>query len=238
MSQERILIIEDEKSLSEVLEYNLTREGYQVFTAVDGREGLDKARILQPDLVVLDIMLPSLDGLQICSELRSSSQTQDIRILLLTAKEEEVDEVVGFSMGADDYVIKPYRLRPLLHRIKALLRRDRTNLKQNSVVEKCGVRVDGLNYAAWIEGREIVLTPTELRLLWFLMKEPERTYSRLELLEACRGEDNCSTERTIDVHVRSIRRKLEARAGLLQTVRGVGYRFTPLNEYEGDNDKE
>lgn len=238
MSQERILIIEDEKSLSEVLEYNLTREGYQVFTAVDGREGLDKARILQPDLVVLDIMLPSLDGLQICSELRSSSQTQDIRILLLTAKEEEVDEVVGFSMGADDYVIKPYRLRPLLHRIKALLRRDRTNLKQNSVVEKCGVRVDGLNYAAWIEGREIVLTPTELRLLWFLMKEPERTYSRLELLEACRGEDNCSTERTIDVHVRSIRCKLEARAGLLQTVRGVGYRFTPLNEYEGDNDKE
>lgn len=238
MSQERILIIEDEKSLSEVLEYNLTREGYQVFTAVDGREGLDKARILQPDLVVLDIMLPSLDGLQICSELRSSSQTQDIRILLLTAKEEEVDEVVGFSMGADDYVIKPYRLRPLLHRIKALLRRDRTNLKQNSVVEKCGVRVDGLNYAAWIEGREIVLTPTELKLLWFLMKEPERTYSRLELLEACRGEDNCSTERTIDVHVRSIRRKLEARAGLLQTVRGVGYRFTPLNEYEGDNDKE
>ena len=238
MSQERILIIEDEKSLSEVLEYNLTREGYQVFTAVDGREGLDKARILQPDLVVLDIMLPSLDGLQICSELRSSSQTQDIRILLLTAKEEEVDEVVGFSMGADDYVIKPYRLRPLLHRIKALLRRDRTNLKQNSVVEKCGVRVDGLNYAAWIEGREIVLTPTELRLLWFLMKEPERTYSRLELLEACRGEDNSSTERTIDVHVRSIRRKLEARAGLLQTVRGVGYRFTPLNEYEGDSDKE
>ena len=238
MSQERILIIEDEKSLSEVLEYNLTREGYQVFTAVDGREGLDKARILQPDLVALDIMLPSLDGLQICSELRSSSQTQDIRILLLTAKEEEVDEVVGFSMGADDYVIKPYRLRPLLHRIKALLRRDRTNLKQNSVVEKCGVRVDGLNYAAWIEGREIVLTPTELKLLWFLMKEPERTYSRLELLEACRGEDNCSTERTIDVHVRSIRRKLKARAGLLQTVRGVGYRFTPLNEYEGDNDKE
>ncbi|MBH55773.1 MAG: DNA-binding response regulator [Planctomycetaceae bacterium] len=238
MSQERILIIEDEKSLSEVLEYNLTREGYQVFTAVDGREGLDKARILQPDLVVLDIMLPSLDGLQICSELRSSSQTQDIRILLLTAKEEEVDEVVGFSMGADDYVIKPYRLRPLLHRIKALLRRDRTNLKQNSVVEKCGVRVDGLNYAAWIEGREIVLTPTELKLLWFLMKEPERTYSRLELLEACRGEDNSSTERTIDVHVRSIRRKLEARAGLLQTVRGVGYRFTPLNEYEGDSDKE
>ena len=111
-------------------------------------------------------------------------------------------------------------------------------MKQNSVVEKCGVRVDGLNYAAWIEGREIVLTPTELRLLWFLMKEPERTYSRLELLEACRGEDNCSTERTIDVHVRSNRCKLEARAGLLQTVRGVGYRFTPLNEYEGDNDKE
>ena len=206
MSQTRILIIEDDKPLSEVLEYNLNREGYQVFTAEDGREGLDKVRTLQPDLVVLDVMLPSLDGLQICSQLRSNSQTQDIRILLLTAKEEEVDEVVGFSMGADDYVIKPYKIRPLLYRIKALLRRHRMNSKQNPLVERCGIRVDGLNYAAWIEGREIVLTPTELRLLWFLMKEPESTYSRLELLEACRGEDNCSTERTIDVHVRSLRR--------------------------------
>ena len=238
MSQAKILIIEDDRPLSEVLEYNLTREGYQVFTAEDGREGLDKVRILQPDLVVLDVMLPSLDGLQICSQLRSNSQTQDIRILLLTAKEEEVDEVVGFSMGADDYVIKPYKIRPLLYRIKALLRRHRMNSKQNSLVERCGIRVDGLNYAAWIEGREIVLTPTELRLLWFLMKEPERTYSRLELLEACRGEDNCSTERTIDVHVRSLRRKLEARAGLLQTVRGVGYRFTPLTEFGCEEDQE
>ena len=237
MSQTRILIIEDDKPLSEVLEYNLNREGYQVFTAEDGREGLDKVRILQPDLVVLDVMLPSLDGLQICSQLRSNSQTQDIIILLLTAKEEEVDEVAGFSMGADDYVIKPFKIRPLLHRIKALLCRRRMDLKQNAVVDRCGIRVDGLNYAAWIEGREIFLTPTELRLLWFLMKEPERTYSRLDLLEACRGEDNCSTARTIDVHVGSLRRKLKARAGLLETVRGVGYRFTPLNEFGCEEDQ-
>ncbi len=234
MAQERILIIEDEKTLSEVLEYNLKREGYQVFTAVDGREGLEKALAIQPALVVLDIMLPSIDGLQICSQLRSDSRTQDIRILLLTAKGEEVDEVVGFSMGADDYVIKPYKLHPLLHRIKALLRRPRMDLGENSIVDRCGIRVDSLNYDAWIEGHEVILTPTELRLLWYLMNQPERTYSRLELLEACRGEDNCSTERTIDVHVRSLRSKLEARAVLLQTVRGVGYRFTPRSEFEGD----
>jgi len=237
MSQARILIVEDDKTLVEILEYNLIRQGYQVITAVDGREGLDKARTLQPDLVVLDIMLPSIDGLQICSQLRSNSQTQDVRILLLTAKGEEVDEVVGFSMGADDYVIKPYKLGPLLHRIKALLRRPGTELKQSSVVDRCGIRVDGLNYFAWIEGRELCLTPTELRLLWFLMNQPERTYGRLELLEASRGEDNCSTERTIDVHIRSLRNKLGARAALLQTVRGVGYRFIPIPKFECEEDQ-
>ena len=237
MSLARILIIEDEKALVEILEYNLVREGYEVFTAVDGREGLDKALSLHPDLVVLDIMLPSIDGLQICSQLRSNSKTQDIRILMLSAKGEDVDEVVGFSMGADDYVIKPYKLGPLLHRIKALLRRSGTESKQNSVVDRCGIRVDGVNYVAWLGRRELYLTPTELRLLWFLMNQPERTFGRLELLEASRGEDNCSTERTIDVHIRSLRKKLGAHGALLQTVRGVGYRFIPKPEFEREEDQ-
>lgn len=232
MAQERILIIEDEKALADILEYNLVREGYQVFTANDGVEGLEKAQAVEPDLVVLDIMLPSMDGLQICSQLRSNPLTQNIRILMLTAKGEEVDEVVGFNMGADDYVIKPYKLHPLMHRIKALLRRPLGESTQNDLVESCGIRVDRLNYVANLEGAEMLLTPTELRLLWFMMKQPERTYSRLELLEACRGEDNCSTERTIDVHMKSLRQKLGPRAVLMQTVRGVGYRYVPIAEFE------
>ena len=232
MAQERILIIEDEKALADILEYNLVREGYQVFTANDGVEGLEKAQAVEPDLVVLDIMLPAMDGLQICTQLRSNPHTQNIRILMLTAKAEEVDEVVGFSMGADDYVIKPYKLHPLMHRIKALLRRPLGESMQNDLAESCGICVDRLNHVASLENAQIVLTPTELRLLWFLMKQPERTYSRLELLEACRGEDNCSTERTIDVHMKSLRQKLGERAVLLQTVRGVGYRYVPMAKFE------
>lgn len=231
MSQETILIIEDEKALVEILEYNLVREGYRVFTATDGGEGLQRAQEIVPDMIVLDIMLPTLDGLQLCSLLRSDPETQNIRILMLTAKGEEVDEVLGFNMGADDYVIKPYKLRPLLHRIKALLRRPRYEVAQNDIVESCGIRLDRLNFIASLDGSEMVLTPTELRLLSFLMSQPERTYGRLELLEACRGEDNCSTERTIDVHVKSLRQKLGPRAVLLQTVRGVGYRFVPIQEF-------
>ena len=231
MSQETILIIEDEKALVEILEYNLVREGYQVFTATDGGEGLQRAQEIVPDLIVLDIMLPTLDGLQLCSLLRSDPETQNIRILMLTAKGEEVDEVIGFNMGADDYVIKPYKLHPLLHRIKALLRRPLGEIAQDDIVESCGIKVDRLNHIASLDGSEMVLTPTELRLLWFVMNQPERTYSRLELLEACRGEDNCSTERTIDVHIKSLRQKLGPRAVLLQTVRGVGYRFVPIQEF-------
>ena len=151
MAQERILIIEDEKALSDILEYNLVREGYQVFTANDGVEGLEKAQAVEPDLVVLDIMLPSMDGLQICTQLRSNPHTQNIRILMLTAKAEEVDEVVGFSMGADDYVIKPYKLHPLMHRIKALLRRPLGESMQNDIVESCGICVDRLNHVASLE---------------------------------------------------------------------------------------
>ena len=232
MAQDRILIIEDEKALADILEYNLVREGYEVFTANDGVEGLEKAQAIETDLVVLDIMLPSMDGLQICSQLRSNPFTGNIRILMLTAKAEEVDEVVGFNMGADDYVIKPYKLHPLMHRIKALLRRPLGETQQNDFVESCGIKVDRLNYVASLEGVDVVLTPTELRLLWFMMKQPERTFNRLELLEACRGEDNCSTERTIDVHMKSLRQKLAARSVLLQTVRVVGYRYVPSSDFE------
>ncbi len=232
----KILIIEDEEALAEILEYNLRREGYDVYVANDGLDGLEKAQAIKPDLVILDLMLPSLDGLQVCSQLRSASSTRDAHIMMLTAKGEELDEVIGFNMGADDYVIKPYKLSPLLHRIKALLRRRTTENAPKEIIDSCGIHVDHLNYFASLENHELDLTATELRLLWFLMKQPERTYSRLELLEASRGEDNCSTERTIDVHIRSLRQKLRSHAKLIQTVRGVGYRYVPDSEFDEKNE--
>ena len=137
MPRETILIVEDEQSLVDVLTYNLTREGYEVEVALDGRDGLQRARTLLPDLVVLDLMLPLIDGMEVCRRLRADTTTQHIRILILTARADEIDEIVGFHMGADDYVVKPFKLKPLIQRIKALLRRPSLGLMEADVVERC-----------------------------------------------------------------------------------------------------
>jgi two-component system, OmpR family, phosphate regulon response regulator PhoB len=226
MSQQTILIIEDERSLADVLSYNLSNEGYEVLTAGDGQEGLRRAQTALPDLIILDLMLPVMDGLQVCRQLKGNPQTQDIRILMLTARSEEVDEIVGFNMGADDYVTKPFKIKPLIHRVKALLRRPSASAEAGGdVVAAHGVEVDRLNHVARHEGKELNLTPTEFRLLWTLVRRPGRPFSRLELMDACRGEDANALERTIDVHVRSLRQKLGENSNLIETVRGVGYRF-------------
>ena len=224
MPRETILIVEDEQSLVDVLTYNLTREGYEVEVALDGRDGLQRARTLLPDLVVLDLMLPLIDGLEVCRRLRADTTTQHIRILILTARADEIDEIVGFHMGADDYVVKPFKLKPLIQRIKALLRRPSLGLLEADVVERDGLDIDRLNHRAALDGNQLDLTPTEFRLLWTLLRQPGRTFSRMDLLDASRGSDANSMERTIDVHVRSLRQKLGDRAELIQTVRGVGYR--------------
>ena len=224
MPRETILIVEDEQSLVDVLTYNLTREGYEVEVALDGRDGLQRARTLLPDLVVLDLMLPLIDGMEVCRRLRADTTTQHIRILILTARADEIDEIVGFHMGADDYVVKPFKLKPLIQRIKALLRRPSLGLLEADVVERDGLDIDRLNHRAALDGNQLDLTPTEFRLLWTLLRQPGRTFSRMDLLDASRGSDANSMERTIDVHVRSLRQKLGDRAELIQTVRGVGYR--------------
>ena len=224
MPRETILIVEDEQSLVDVLTYNLTREGYEVEVALDGRDGLQRARTLLPDLVVLDLMLPLIDGMEVCRRLRADTTTQHIRILILTARADEIDEIVGFHMGADDYVVKPFKLKPLIQRIKALLRRPSLGLMEADVVERDGLDIDRLNHRAALDGNQLDLTPTEFRLLWTLLRQPGRTFSRMDLLDASRGSDANSMERTIDVHVRSLRQKLGDRAEVIQTVRGVGYR--------------
>ena len=225
MAKPTILIIEDERSLLEILSYNLTNEGFEVLTASDGQEGLRRAKAALPDVVVLDLMLPIIDGLQVCRQLRSDPKTQAVRILMLTAKSEEVDEIVGFSMGADDYVTKPFKIKPLISRIKALLRRPSGDQSSADKVSIAGIEIDRTHHTAKLDGVDLILTPTEFKILWTLMRRPGRPYSRNELLDNARGEDANALERTIDVHVRSLRIKLGNQARFVETVRGIGYRF-------------
>ena len=224
MQQQTILVIEDEKSIADIIVYNLEKEGFLVLLERDGRDGLLRAQSSMPDLIVLDLMLPGMDGLQICRLLRSDSRTEQIRILMLTARAEETDEIVGFSMGADDYVTKPFKVRPLIHRIKALMRRNDAP-GQKDQISIHGIDIDRVNHRASCNERELDLTPTEFRLLWTMASHPGRPFSRNELMDTARGEDANSLERTIDVHVRSLRKKLDTAADVVETVRGVGYRF-------------
>jgi two-component system phosphate regulon response regulator PhoB len=225
MSKQKILVIEDERPLSEIVSYNLEKEGFEVITAADGMEGLRRAQNSLPDLILLDLMLPVMDGIQVCRELRSDSRTRDIRIIMMTAKSEEVDEIVGFSMGADDYVTKPFKIKPLLSRIRAVLRRPEIETKNQDVVSTSRIQVDRLNHSATIDGSEVQLTPTEFKLLWTLARHPGRPFRRNELMDICRGEDANALERTIDVHIRSLRQKMGDGSGMVETVRGVGYRL-------------
>src|SRR5690348_15249983 len=161
----RVLVIEDERGLTEVLSYNLQREGYETIVAHDGQEGLRKAQTLLPDLILLDLMLPVLGGLEVCRELKAGERTRDIPILMLTAKTEETDQVVGFSLGADDYVTKPFGVKALMARIKALQRRREGANDPSAVVEHLGVRIDRVRHRAYVSDKELPLTPTEFRLL-------------------------------------------------------------------------
>ncbi len=225
MAPPSVLIIEDERALVDVLTYNFKNEGYEVHSASDGQAGLRRAQSLLPDLVILDLMLPIMEGLEVCRQLKGDPRTRDIPVLMLTARSEEVDEIVGFHMGADDYVTKPFKLKPLIHRAKRLIRRNQPKEASNDIVAKNGLEVDRLNHRATLDGQDLPLTPTEFRLLWTVMRQPGRTYSRHELMDSSRGEDANALERTIDVHIRSLRQKLGDHAAYVETVRGIGYRF-------------
>jgi two-component system phosphate regulon response regulator PhoB len=225
MARPRILIIEDERGLTDVLGYNLAREGYEVLVAHDGQEGLRKAQMQLPDLIVLDLMLPGMDGLEVCRYLRAGEQTRTVPILMLTAKAEETDQVVGFSMGADDYVTKPFSVKVLLQRIKALQRRIDSAGEAGEAIDHLGVRIDRVRHRASVEGRELNLTPTEFRLLECMLRQPGRAFTRPQLMDAAIGEGAIVLERTIDVHIKTLRRKLGQENEYIETVRGVGYRF-------------
>ena len=220
----RILVIEDEREITDPLTYGLEREGYETIVAHDGQEGLRKAQTLLPDLVILDLMLPGLPGLEVCRELRAGERTREIPIIILSAKAEETDQVVGFSLGADDYVTKPFSIKVLLQRIKAMQRRFDAGGEPLDLIEHLNVRIDRLRHRAYADGRELELTPTEFRLLECLLRQPGRAFTRHQLMDAAIGDGAIVLERTIDVHIKTLRRKLGG-ADLIETVRGVGYRF-------------
>jgi two-component system phosphate regulon response regulator PhoB len=225
VSRPRVLIIEDERALAKVLTYNLQREGYETVVAHDGQEGLRRAQTLLPDFIILDLMLPIMNGLDVCREIRAGERTRDIPIIMLTAKAEETDQIVGFSMGADDYVTKPFSVKVLLQRVKALQRRtSEAAAEPAAVIEHLGVRIDRVRHRATYNGEELLLTPTEFRLLECLVRQPGRAFTRHQLMDASIGDGAVVLERTIDVHIKTLRKKL-GEGDLIQTVRGVGYRF-------------
>jgi len=224
MAQTTVLIVEDDRSLAEVVAYNLAGAGYRVLSAYDGQDGIAQAQLKHPEVVILDLMLPVIDGLEVCRRLRADPTTRKTRILMLTAKAEESDELVGFSLGADDYVTKPFSVKVLLERVKALCRREPDSSARHAVSSQ-GVTVDPDRHRVTIDERPIHLTGTEFRLLEVLTRQPGRVFHRAELIDAALGEDTLVLERTIDVHIRALRRKMATRSELIETVRGVGYKF-------------
>lgn len=224
-----ILVVDDEEPIQELLRFNLEKEGYLVRVAKDGREALNHVVNDQPDLIVLDLMLPGMDGLEVCRKLRSNPKFQQIPIIMLTAKGEEIDKVLGLELGADDYMTKPFSPRELLARIKARLRRLNTQEESDAqIIIRGELRVDVTGFRVHVRGEETELTPKEFELLRVLIAHPGKVYSRDELLERIWGYEYDGDTRTVDVHVRHLRLKVErdpSNPEYIETLRGIGYRF-------------
>jgi two-component system alkaline phosphatase synthesis response regulator PhoP len=222
---EKILIVDDEKNIRDLLKFNLENEGFKTELASDGLEALQKVRD-NVDLVVLDLMLPEVDGLKVCKKIRNDKQIGDLPIIMLTAKSEDIDRIIGLELGADDYITKPFNTRELIARIKALLRRISMSSGQKSdsgVIELDGLVINTKNHTVKIDEQEIPMTPKEFDLLVFLIRNNDQVFSRDKLLSEIWGYEFSGDTRTVDVHVRRLRKKIGE--GLIKTVRGVGYKF-------------
>jgi two-component system phosphate regulon response regulator PhoB len=221
-----VLIIEDEVDLATTLEYNLKAEGFAVRVAHDGRNGLSSAGTDPlPDVIVLDLMLPDLSGTEICRRLRDQERTREIPVIMCTAKGEEIDRVVGFEVGADDYVVKPYSVRELILRIRALLRRSHRVEGEPSLIRFGRLKIDREAHRAWVDEDEIGLTALEFRLLHAFLSRRGRVQTRDALLSDVWGIEADVTTRTVDTHVKRLREKLGDAGAYIETLRGVGYRF-------------
>ena len=224
MTKQTILIIEDEQDIRELIVYNLQKEGYATQAYGDGAGGLEAARSKLPDLILLDLMLPGLDGLSVCRELERDRNTSSIPIIMLTARGEEMDRVVGLELGADDYIVKPFSVRELLLRIRNILKRHTRTIADERLARH-GVILDTGAHKTTVEGQGVDLTATEFRLLENLLRHAGQVRTREQLLDDIWGYHFEGYARTVDTHMRRLRAKLDSAAGLVETVRGVGYRF-------------
>ncbi|MEZ4654947.1 MAG: response regulator transcription factor [Candidatus Eisenbacteria bacterium] len=226
MSKARILVVDDEEDILELIRYNLDREGFQVQTVDSGLEAIHAAETTLPDLIILDLMMPGVDGLQVCSQLRGSPPTADLPIVILTARDDDEDIVRGLQAGADDYMTKPFTPKVLLARVQAVLRRRRREIPDEGAVLTFGaLSIHPRRHEARLEDEILKLTAAEFRALHYLARHPGWVFTRQQIVEAVHGEDYVVTDRSIDVLLVGLRKKLSGQADLIETVRGVGYRF-------------
>jgi two-component system alkaline phosphatase synthesis response regulator PhoP len=228
MPKEHILVIEDEEDIQALVQYNLAREGFRVTGSLTGEEGLQQARADGPDLILLDLMLPGMDGLEVCRLLKKSAETQAIPVVMMTAKGEEADVVAGLELGADDYVTKPFSPKVLIARVRAVLRRGGREVAPESVDTAIRIRdlvIHPGRNEVLVEGEPVELTYTEFRVLHFLASRPGWVFTRYQIVNAVRGDDYSVTDRAVDVQIVGLRKKLGPCGSYIETVRGVGYRF-------------
>jgi len=226
MANESILVIEDEEDIAELIRFNLTKDGYRVAWAETGEQGLSRIEHDPPDLVLLDLMLPGVHGLEVCRRLKSDRRTASLPIVIVSARGDESDVVTGLELGAEDYVTKPFSPRVLLARVRAVLRRKRAEpVDKDSPITRDGLRIHPGRREVHLEGRSIELTNSEFRILHLLAARPGWVFTRYQIVDGIRGENYPVTERSVDVLMVGLRKKLGTRGGLIETVRGVGYRF-------------
>jgi two-component system phosphate regulon response regulator PhoB len=225
MAQERILVVEDEEDIQELVRYNLEKESFRVTCATTGEEALEAVTQKVPDLILLDLMLPGIDGLSVCRELRASDRTGAVPIVMVTAKDDEADVVTGLELGADDYVTKPFSPRVLLARVRAVLRRTSSGPETADVIHRGPITIDTARHSVSVDGEALDLTLTEFRVLEFLARRPGMVFTRYQIVDAVKGEDYPVTDRSVDVQIVGLRKKLGDVRDCIETVRGVGYRF-------------
>lgn len=226
MSKPLILVVDDEEDILELIRYNLAKEGYQVGTVTSGEDALAFARREQPNLVILDLMLPGVDGLEVCKRLKANDATAAIPVIMLTAKSEDADVVTGLELGADDYLTKPFSPRVLVARVRTALRRRQVRIEDPATPLRVqDLAIDVGRHEVRIKGKAVDLTPTEFNLLLYLAQRPGFVFSRSQIIDAVKGSDYPVTDRSVDVQIVSLRRKLGAAGKYVETVRGVGYRF-------------
>ena len=226
MANEKIVVVDDEENIQELVKYNLERNGYDVSCIGTGEEALEEVRSFRPDLILLDLMLPGIDGFEVCRALKGDSKTEHIPIIMLTAKGEESDVVTGLELGAEDYIVKPFSPKVLLARVRAVLRRRaRTLAGDQEVIKIKDLTIHPGRREVLFKGKPIELTSTEFRMLHYLARRPGWVFTRQQIIDAARGEDYPVTDRSVDVHIVGLRKKLGAFGKNIETVRGVGYRF-------------